>query len=73
MGTGGVGVGGGKDQGVELAPCGSGLDLDLERLVVVVVGGVALEFNLFVMVYLLGVMDVVDGLDFETLVCDLIA
>ena len=73
MRAGGAGVGGGKGERVELASCGSGLDLDLERLVVVVVGREALEFDLLVMVYLFGVMDVAHGLDLESLVCDLIA
>ena len=71
--AGGAGVRGGKGKRVELASCGSGLDLDLEGLVVVVVGRVALEFDLLVMVYLFGVMDVVHGLDLESLVCHLIA
>lgn len=73
MGTGGVGVGGRKGQRIKLASCGSRLYLDLERLIVVVVGGVALEFYVLVLIYLLRIMIVIASLYFETLVCDLIA
>lgn len=39
----------------------------------VVVGGVALEFYVLVLIYLLRIMIIIASLYFETLVCDLIA